>query len=50
MKKKPNPNAFTGRQYKYDRAMIEAAKKCASYPVPISMVSNVKTFANGDAK
>jgi hypothetical protein len=50
MKKKPTPNAFAGKQYKYDRAMIEAAKKCAFHPTPISMVSNVKGFQNESNK
>jgi hypothetical protein len=50
MKKKPQPLESSVKRYRYDRAMVEAAKKCASHPVPISMVSNVKGFANGDAK
>ena len=39
------------RFYKYDRAMIEAIKRIPpDYPLPISMVSSVKGFQNGDMK
>ena len=30
------------REYKFDRAMQEAAKRSASHPKPISMTSKVK--------
>ena len=43
MKKKPAKLTST-KTYKYDRAMIEAAKRAASHPAPISMVSNIKVF------
>ena len=32
------------REYKHDRAMIEAIKRSAWHPKPISMVSNVPEF------
>ena len=48
---KPEPKFTTDRLYKYDRAMIEAIKRIPpNYPQPISMVSNVRDFANGDLK
>lgn len=31
----------TKREYKFDRAMQEAAKRSASHPRPISMTSNI---------
>jgi hypothetical protein len=48
---KPESKFTTDRPYKHDRAMIEAIKRIPQgYPEPISMVSNVKGFANGDSK
>jgi hypothetical protein len=48
---KPEPKFTTDRLYKYDRAMLEAIKRISKdYPQPISIVSNVKDFANGDSK
>jgi hypothetical protein len=44
MNKKATAKMASTKTYKYDRAMIEAAKRVASYPVPISMVSNIKVF------
>jgi hypothetical protein len=46
MKKLPEPKYTTGREYKHDRAMIEAAKRSKDHPRPISMVSKVKAFEN----
>lgn len=48
---KPELKFTTDRPYKYDRAMLEAIARIGkNYPVPISMVSNVKDFSNGEAK
>lgn len=48
---KPEPKFTTDRPYKYDRAMLEAIARIGkNYPVPISMVSNVKDFQTKDAK
>lgn len=45
MKKKPqNMEVITRREYKHDRAMLEAIKRSAWHPKPISMVSNVPEF------
>jgi hypothetical protein len=44
MKKLPEPKYTTGREYKHDRAMLEAIKRIKDHPRPISMVSNVKEF------
>lgn len=45
-KKKPkvDESVYTRKEYKFDRAMQESAKKAAWHPRPISMVSNVKEF------
>lgn len=32
----------TNREYKFDRAMQEAARRCASHPKMIAMSSNVQ--------
>jgi hypothetical protein len=42
---RPEPKHTTNRLYKYDRAMLEAMKRSAHHPRPISMVSNVPEFA-----
>ena len=47
----PEPKFIPKRDYKYDRAMLEAIKRIAKdQPKPISMVSAVKGFQNGDMK
>ena len=47
----PTPKFIPKRDYKHDRAMLEAIKRIPlDYPLPISMVSNVKGFQNGDIK
>jgi hypothetical protein len=45
MKKKSEVKFTTNREYKHDRAMLEAIKRSAHHPKPISMVSNVPEFA-----
>jgi len=52
MKKKlPDPKLVSRKEYKYDRAMLEAIKLIPKdYPVPISMVSNVAGFQNENKK
>jgi hypothetical protein len=41
---KPTPKFTTERLYKYDRAMIEAARRSAHHPKPISMTTKVRDF------
>jgi hypothetical protein len=43
--KKIEPRFVTNREYKPDRAMLEAIRRSKDHPRPISMVSNVKDFA-----
>jgi len=43
---KPEPKLTTTREYKHDRAMLEAIKRIGNMPRPISMVSKVPEFNN----
>jgi len=44
-KKKPEARFVPNREYKFDRAMQQAAERARAFaPVPISMVSNVPEF------
>lgn len=47
MKKKPPVERFNpNREYKFDRAMQDAARRSASHPKPISMTTKVGEFAH----
>lgn len=49
MKKKPqDQTVLQRREYKFDRAMQEAAKRSAFHPRPISMTSKVGEFVRLD--
>jgi hypothetical protein len=50
MKKKlPDPKLVSRKEYKYDRAMLEAIKRMENHPKPIAISSNVKqVFLGGD--
>ena len=42
-KKKPqDQTVFQRREYKFDRAMQEAAKRCADHPKMVAMTTNVR--------
>jgi hypothetical protein len=43
---KPEPKLTTTREYKHNRAMLEAIKRIGNMPRPISMVSKVPEFNN----
>ena len=47
-KKTPAPLESRFKQYKYDIAMEQAAKRSESHPKPISMVSHVKQWIQND--
>ena len=43
-KKKQDMEVITRREYKHDRAMLEAVRKSAWHPKPISMITTVPEF------
>ena len=47
-KKMPTPLESRFKQYKYDIAMEQAAKRSESHPKPLSMVSHVKQWVQND--
>jgi hypothetical protein len=50
-KQLPEAKFTTNREYTFDRAMIQAAKRARAFqPELISVVSNVKQFQNEDRK
>lgn len=50
-KQLPEPKFNPNREYSFDRAMIQAAKRArALQPELISVVSNVKQFQNEERK
>jgi len=50
MKKKlPDPKLVSHKEYKHDRAMLEAIKRIENHPKSIAISSNVKqVFLGGD--
>jgi hypothetical protein len=46
MKAKPEPKIVLAREYKHDRAMLEAIKRVGDHPKPISITSALHEFVH----
>lgn len=46
MKTKPEPKIVSTREYKHDRAMLEAIKRIGDHPKPISITSALPEFVH----